>query len=116
MITDKEKEELFDEFLERLESEKSVAYLKKKNFKPARDYFDQQYIKYQKLLGKSKLRTNYYIWPIISKVMCHSTGNEYIHKVKPEYLEITNAFGMRLIDLYFEFLTELAKRKGEITK
>ena len=117
MITEKEKEALFEEFQERLENKSSVAYLRKKNFEPARRYFDMRYHLYLKSLGKNKQhRVNTHVWPAISQIMCRATDNEYVHKIKPEYLEMTNQFGMKLTDLYFEFLTELAKRKGEITK
>jgi len=112
MITEKEKEELFEEFRERIEHENSVAYLRKKNFKPARDYFDERYAAYRKIYKKPRTRTNNYIWTIISQMMCRAEGHEYVHKIKQEHLERVNKFGMQITDLYFDFLIANAV-KGE---
>ena len=109
-ITNEEKEQLFEEFEQRLGlKKKKQGYATCKetitNLKPAHDYFWNMYYKmrsefpfeltcYHGMQGSD--------WDLIRKLTCRAYGYSIVKDIPPEVLDEANSLAITIIDLLYD--------------
>jgi hypothetical protein len=117
-ITNQEKEQLFEEFKNRMMNEaalnsKSAAYRNQNNLKEAREYFKVRAEKIRKDFNFEIWSNNGLNWPdwtFIIRLVCHAYGVSTISGIADELLDEANGLATELTDKVFSINEKTLKR------
>lgn len=117
-ITQEEKEQLFEEFKERLKNEQKQGYASGyetyHNLEKAKDYFWE---KYRHMTDKHScerwlsLGISSGDWDFIRKLICHANGTGIVRDISPDKLDESNELAIRIIDLLFDYNEQILNEK-----
>lgn len=109
MISNKEKELLFEEFKNRMEKERqgyASGYETLHNLEPAKDYFWDAYHQMTKSYMFdvwSPKGMNGSDWDLIRKLVCHANGVSIVKGIPSDRLNESNELAKQIVDLLFNY-------------